>query len=219
MKLYNLSITPRGILFDIDGTLYENPAYVDAQIDTLIRKLAEELGRDPDELSREVEAYRQGEADGSGGRRPSLGTTFKERYGVPIERSVAWREALLRPEEYLQADPELRAAIEKISHLALCAVTNNPTILGRRTLETLGIDDLIPVVSGLDTASASKPDPRPFEIALEFLAMPPGEVLAVGDRFEIDLEPVIELGGAGALIESRRDLLELLEALSTDSLG
>ncbi|MFP4329431.1 MAG: HAD family hydrolase [Alkalispirochaetaceae bacterium] len=219
MRLHNFSRSPQGLLFDIDGTLYDHPDYLEDQVLILIRRLARELGREEEEMIAEVEQKRRDESVSSGGRRPSLGTTFAAHYGIPVEVSVAWREELLNPEEYLVEDRELRDALAGVSHLALCAVTNNPISLGRRTLETLGVGDLIPVVSGLDTAGASKPDPRPFEIALEFLALPPAEILAIGDRYEIDLEPIVELGGAGALVEGRKDLLALLEAVATDSLG
>lgn len=219
-KLYNLPSLIGGLLFDIDNTLYDNREYGDSQIRVLNERLAKELGRPGDEVSREVEELRRRSAEENGGRRPSLGNAFLRFYGISIETSIRWRAQLIEPEAYLGHDRELRARIEGISRrAAICAVTNNPVSIGERTLHALGIGDLMPVVSGLDTAGVSKPDPRPFEVALEYLALPPGEILAVGDRYEIDLEPIIDLGGGGALIEGRRDLLSLLDSIIRRDLG
>lgn len=217
---YNVPKRIRGLIFDIDNTLYENPEYIREQVEGLIRRLAGELGRNENELTEEIDTVRRQRSVEDGGRRPSLGTTFKEYYDVSIAKSVGWREELMEPERFLSVDSELRGRLESLSvRLALCAVTNNPLSIGRRTLAALGISDLLPVASGLDTCAVSKPSPRPFELALEFLAVPPTEVLAIGDRYEIDLEPIVDLGGGGALVGGRDDLLSLLDGLLEDSLG
>jgi FMN phosphatase YigB (HAD superfamily) len=220
MKAFNMPSIVEGILFDIDNTLYEHKEYVDSQIEVLNRRLAEELRRPPEEVAEEVEEKRREAAATEGGRRPSLGNTFLRFYGIPIETSVAWREELIEPEAYLSPDRELRERLEGVSRrAAICAVTNNPLSIGERTLHALGVADLLPVVSGLDTSSVSKPDPRPFEVALEYLALPPGEIVAIGDRYEIDLEPIIDLGGGGVLVEGREDLLLVLDRFLEGSLG
>mgnify|MGYP006284178519 FL=1 len=219
-KAFNVPSEVRGVLFDIDNTLYDNREFGESQIRVLNERLAAELGRPVEELVGEVEELRQKVARENEGRRPSLGNTFLRFYGIPIETSVAWRAELIEPEAYLSPDPELRKRIEAVSRsAAICAVTNNPVQIGERTLHALGIGDLMPVVSGLDTVGVSKPDPRPFEVALEYLALPPGEILAVGDRYEIDLEPIIDLGGGGVLIEGREDLFALLDSLVEGDLG
>lgn len=212
MKQFNLPPIVEGVLFDIDNTLYEHHDYVNHQIAVLTGRLAEVLGRPLREVATEVEEKRKAAAEAEGGRRPSLGNAFLEFYNIPIATSVAWREELIEPESYLSEDLELRDRLERLSQrAAICAVTNNPLSIGERTLRALGISDLLPVVSGLDTSEVSKPDPRPFEIALEYLALPPGEVIALGDRYEIDLEPIIDLGGGGVLVEGRSDLLAFLD--------
>ncbi|MFW6250362.1 MAG: HAD family hydrolase [Alkalispirochaetaceae bacterium] len=213
-KIFNLPPVVRGVLFDIDNTLYDNREFGESQIRVLIERLAAELGRPAEDVVKEVEQLRRKDARGNEGRRPSLGNTFLHYYDIPIATSVAWRAELIEPEAYLSEDPDLRNRIEALSRrAAICAVTNNPVQIGERTLRALGIGDLIPVVSGLDTVGVSKPDPRPFELALEYLALPPGEVLSVGDRYEIDLEPIIDLGGGGVLIEGREELLSILDSL------
>lgn len=220
MKRFNLPPIVEGVLFDIDNTLYEHRDYVDHQIAVLTRRLAEVLGRSYEEVATEVEEQRKDAAEARGGRRPSLGNAFLEFYDIPITTSVAWREELIEPEAYLSKDWELRERFELLSQrAAICAVTNNPLSIGERTLKALGIGDLLPVVSGLDTSGVSKPNPRPFEVALEYLALPPGELIAVGDRYEIDLEPIIDLGGGGVLLEGRSDLLAFLDRFLEGKLG
>ena len=211
LKTYNLPRTIAGVLFDIDNTLYDNRTYGIGQISLLVARLAGELDRPVEEVEREVEELRERDAREREGRRASLGDTFQRYYDIPIATSVKWREELIEPERFLAKDAELRELLTKVSRgCAVGAVTNNPVRIGKRTLQTLGIDDLLPVVSGLDSAGVSKPHPRPFEVALEYLAVPPAELLSVGDRYEIDIEPILLLGGGGALVEGREDLLALL---------
>lgn len=209
MKIFAVPQTVRGIVFDIDNTLYTHDEYVRQQIDLLIRRLARERGEPYERTRRMVEEFRSETAAKNDGRKPSLGNSFLH-FGVPIETSVRWREEELHPEDYLGPDAELAALLEKISVcFKLCCVTNNPRAVGRKTLRALAIESFFPVVIGLDDSLVSKPHEAPFLRAAKLLSLPPAEMVSIGDRFEVDLEPAMAVGMGAILVESRADLFSV----------
>lgn len=208
MKTFLVSQSPSVLLFDIDNTLYRHHHYVYEQVDVLIRRLAEHRG-EPIEETRKLVSHTREQIAAKSGRKPSLGNTFVA-LGIPITTSVTWRTELMKPESFLRADPVVKETLEILAQkFRLGAITNNPLVIGYRTLEVLEIRSLFDVVVGLDTTMHSKPAWEPFAAALEALEATPRETVMVGDRYDVDLEPVICRGGSGILIESDQDLPRL----------
>ncbi|MFP4643965.1 MAG: HAD family hydrolase [Spirochaetales bacterium] len=204
-----------GIIFDIDNTLYRNRAYTDAQTDLLVGRLAEHLGRSCEDMKQDIAARRRQMADEAGGRTPSLANIFLE-YNVDIATSVQWREELLDPSAYLHSDPALRSTLSALGEThALVAVTNNPSSVGRATLSVLGVESQFAGIVGLDDSGVSKPHAKPFQLGLQLIraasrwAVPASEVVSIGDRIPVDLEPAMELGMGAVLVESMEDVYAL----------
>jgi len=212
MQVIALPSLIRGIVFDIDGTLYDRPEYARSQVSVLVERLAERRGETVEETWRAVEAWRD-EHQARHGVRQSIGNTFVG-FGIPIEESVRWREELIHPEQYLTRDERLRETmIDLNGRYRLLALTNNPVLVGRRTLEVLGIDDLLHDVIGLDSTGKSKPDTAPFIAASERLGMPPAELVSVGDRHDVDIAPALKVGMGAILVRDVRDVYELVHVL------
>lgn len=213
MKRYGELSGARGLLFDIDGTLYDHATYLASHKQSLTERLAMELGRSYDEVRHEVRDV-QDRLAAERGRRPSLANTFLE-FGVSMEQNVAWRSRLLNPERYLGHDPRLAEALSALKQrFALAALTNNPTDIARRTLEILGIGSIFPTIVALDDTLVSKPDPEPFRAGLAALELPAGEVIMIGDRYDVDIAPALELGMSGVLVDGVEDVYALPETLA-----
>lgn len=213
MKTFPASRKVKAVLFDIDNTLYRHKRYVFSQVDVLICRLAEHRGEST-EHTRALVARTREQITARTGRKPSLGNTFVA-LGVPISTSVAWRKELIKPESYLEDDPDLQQLLTDLrSWYRLGAITNNPEEVGLRTLQTLGVARNFDVLVGLDTTMESKPGWAPFGHALTALDASPSEAVVVGDRYDVDLEPVICRGGGGILIEEEGDLAMIPEILA-----
>jgi FMN phosphatase YigB (HAD superfamily) len=209
VKAYSIPEGARGIVFDIDGTLYSDSAYGHDQVSVLIERLAEARGASVGETEKLIEETRVVLARRSGTGTTSLGNVFLA-LGVPIETSVEWRERLLVPERYLKPDERLKEAIRALSgDYRICAVTNNPTSIGIRTLKALGIAEFFRVVIGLEATMVSKPAPEPFLRAARELGLTPGELISVGDRFDVDLAVPLELGMGAILVDGVEDAYAL----------
>jgi len=213
VTIYRLPPVPRGLLFDMDLTLYTCPAYGAAQIDGLTARLGEHLGLSCKAIKEEVEARRLAWAASHGGARPALSAVFGT-FGITMEENIRWREEVCDPAPYLKEDPALRAALAGLApRYSLGVVTNNPVRVAEKTLAILGVREFFKVIIGLDTCRVSKPDPRPFLAAARALGLPPEACISIGDRYDIDLAPPLALGMGAVLVTGAEDVYRLEAAI------
>jgi phosphoglycolate phosphatase/putative hydrolase of the HAD superfamily len=213
MKIYRLPPHISALLFDMDATLYTHPGYERSQVEPLIKRFGQKRGKDLEEARREIEDYRQNWAASHGGQRLSLGAVFSA-CGISMEENIRWREENCEPGLYLRPDPVLRDTLSALgASFALAVVTNNPVSVARKTLSVLGIAGLFQVLVGLDTCRVSKPHRAPFLKAAEELGLGPETCVSVGDRYDVDLAPPLELGMGGILVEGVEDVYKLPELL------
>lgn len=209
MKWFNRPSVIKGLIFDMDNTLYSHPAYTSHQEEVLVARLAAERGEELTLTQAVVDRWRKDFATAHGGRQPSLGNTFKG-LGIPIETSIRWREECIQPERFLTPDTDLFRALGILGGaFALSVVTNNPVNTAKRTFRALGLEGVFTHIVGLDTFGISKPAPRAFAHAAEIMGCQPDTVLSIGDRYEIDLEPALTLGMGGLLIEHVQEVRSL----------
>lgn len=212
MKIHRIPDRVACVIFDIDSTLYTNDEYAHEQVDVQIRHFASLRGIDDDEARAMIERFRAGWSR-ERGEKISLGNALTH-FGVPIAESVKWREELLEPARYLSADVRLAETLRILeSDFALVAVTNNPVLPARKTLEALGVSAYFPDLIGLDTTGVSKPHRKPFLAAAERAGAKLEECLSVGDRFDIDIALPLELGMGGILVDGVKDVYALPEIL------
>jgi putative hydrolase of the HAD superfamily len=103
-----------------------------------------------------------------------------------------------------RAYPDVPAwlAVLRAAGLKLAVVSNWDVSLGE-VLERVGIAELLDCVVTSAAAGAAKPDPAPFERALECLGLRPEEVVHLGDSPDLDL-PGAAAAGIEAVLISRR---------------
>lgn len=199
MKLLALPEVPLALVFDLDSTLYEHPGYAAFQEKVLVDRLAAERGESP-ETTRGVLASLRAERTARAEPRTSLGNLFAA-LGADIATSVRWREELIRPGEWLAEDPELARTLARLTaRFPLALVTNNPRLVGERSLAALGVRTHFSVVIGLDDSLRSKPDPASFILAAGRLGLAPGGCVSIGDRHDVDLAPALAAGYGGAIL-------------------
>lgn len=205
MNIYKIPERLSCIIFDIDSTLYTNKEYAREQVDIQLRHFAKLRLMSFEEASDMVESFR-GEYANKHGKKLSLGNALTH-FGIPISESIKWRETLLEPALFLSADPKLEKVLEELSqHFSLVAVTNNPVLPARKTLDAIEVSVYFPDVIGLDTTGVSKPHEKPFLAASLAAGAPVPECLSVGDRYDIDIALPLELGMGGILVDGVEDV-------------
>ncbi len=200
----------RGLIFDMDLTLYRNEEYYASQRRNQVSLLAADLGTTVADLDARLGAWESVYRRDHGGGNPSFGNAVLGALGYPIQRSVELRRRAIRPEDYLAADLRLLATLTTLgSACSLVLVTNNPADIAVRTLEVLGVRSAFPRIIGLDEAGHSKPHPAAFDLAYQALGLDPSVVVSVGDRYPVDLEQPLARGSGGILVESMDDVYAL----------
>lgn len=214
MKLY---LRPRAtrsgyLIFDLDGTLYYNPEYILYQERSQIQKLAEYRNISPDQ-ARGLAKRQKTLIEQQTGKKTSLAHAFRS-LGVPDSLIIQWRKETIDPKEWLHPDSKLQHALSRLaSRFRLALLTNNPHSVGKASLAALGIYDLFSIIVGLDDARTSKPDPEPFRLMLKQTGMSPEDCIVIGDRYDIDIEPALNEGMSGILVEHVREIYLLPDIL------
>jgi phosphoglycolate phosphatase/putative hydrolase of the HAD superfamily len=209
MRIYQIPHQVSALIFDMDATLYTNPAYAQLQIDCLIERLGHIRGKSFEDMREALESYRSSWAAAHGGQKISLGNTLAA-FGISIEEGVRWREELIEPALYLKEDRMLRKTLSVLgASFALAVVTNNPVSVARKTLSVLGVEDRFTALVGLDTCGVSKPHREPFLRAAELSGAAPETCVSIGDRYDIDISLPLELGMGGILVDGVEDVYKL----------
>lgn len=213
MKIHKIPQIIQTLIFDIDSTLYTNSAYAYEQVDCQVREFAKLKNMTSDEARKLVFDFRKKFAKENNGKKISLGNLLTN-FGIPIEQSVQWRNDLMRPENYLIRDEKLICELQILSKkYKLICVTNNPVKPARKTLEVIGISDFFEHIVGLDTCYKSKPAREPFEKALELTKTAAENAVAIGDRYDLDIELPLRMGMGGIEVSGVEDVYDLNKIL------
>ncbi len=213
MRIVSLPREARGLVFDLDNTLYTHSPYAAFQESVLVERLAKELGEEVEATRTRIEGLRA-ERLAAGLGKTSLGNLFAS-LGFDIETSVRWREEHIEPRDWLRPDPRLDEALAALAtSYALALLTNNPRSVGEKSLEALGVGSRFGAVVGLDDTMISKPASEPFARAALALGIGPELCISIGDRYDVDIAPALELGMGGILVDGVEDVYALPRLLA-----
>ncbi len=213
MEIYNLPETPKSLVFDIDLTLYNSQAYQISQRQLITERLASHLGISFQETDAKLRAIRDDFAQRHEGRQLSTGNAFR-CLGIDILTSIKWREELYKPEDHLKPDRELDLVLTQLAEIFhMAAVTNNPTLIGERTLSALGVRQHFSPVLGLDRFGESKPTMTPFYMVSSQHHVSLHEMVSIGDRMAVDIELPVQHGMGGILVGGINDVYRLPHVL------
>ena len=205
----------RAIVFDVDGTLYCSEDYLKHLTRAIIEALAELMGVDLRRAELIFHSVKNRVKTVSMGLE-LLGIDRRRFYEAVVER--------VEPCKYIRPRPELK---ELLSHLRARDIkvgchTNSSRRLAEMVLRCLGLglEDFDLVITCDD--AEPKPSEDGYLAAMKILGLRPDEILYVGDRWEVEVEPAKRLGMRTALVSQKprgdpdiylRDVMELLDRL------
>lgn len=174
------------ILFDLDNTLY-HPAsgLLEAGDETITRFISERLNIPWERANRmRVRTWREYGATARG---------LEVEHGIPQREFFAGSIEQVCVEEYIGPQPELRAMLQALPQ-RLYVFTNAPCVYAARTLEALGIADLISGVFDIETTGGlPKPECGCYDQVLEEMGVA-AERIALLEDTEANLTPAADLG-------------------------
>jgi len=202
----------RGIVFDLDGTLYVCDRFAAEIQDAAAAYIAGVMGIGRGEAGELMTATRQRLVEESG--------TVQTLSAVCVELGGSVRELhrhferTLRPETYLVRDERVIRLLECLGEqFSLYIYTNNNRVLATRIMDYLGLNGLVRGIYTIDDTWRGKPDEEMVRRVLEEIGFAPNETLFVGDRYDVDLRVPEQLGCPVYLSQSLEQLLRLEELL------
>jgi putative hydrolase of the HAD superfamily len=202
----------RGIIFDLDGTLYVSPEFAASIQDaacTYIAGLKEITAGQAYSLLATTRRLLKEETD----EVPTLSAVCT-RIGGNIRALHTFFEGCLRPEAYLTRDKRVVALLERLARSTpLYLFTNNNRNLATRIIDCLGLAGMFRRIYTIDDTWKAKPDEGILERILADAGLRPSEALFVGDRYDVDLRLPEQLGCPVFLSQGIEQLLRLEEIL------
>lgn len=186
----------KGVLTDLDGTLYRCPRY-EAEIRRLTLEIASErLGVSPSEAERLIAEARR-----------TYVTLTRSLEGLGIPRDYFYSE-LSRRLDYsiLKPDPRIAQLLRELRRRGyrVAIITNSGRPHALNTLKALGVplDAFDALITSSDVGEP-KVSPEPYLKGLELIGARPSEAVYMGDRVEDEVKPAKQLGMITILVSER----------------
>lgn len=180
----------KAIVFDLDGTLYQDDRLGEEVHQSACRYIADLKGITQPEACEELREARScaGDSGGTLSRAVvALGGTLQElhrRFSLDVH-----------PETLLRHDTRVSELLESLAQRCeLHLYTNNNRSLSRRIMEQLGVAGCFRQVFTIEDYWRPKPDREVLLGILASIGREPAEALFVGDRYRVDLELPEALG-------------------------
>ena len=196
----------KAIVFDLDGTLYQEDRLGLQVSQSAIDYVADLKRLTPAEAEELLEKTRAADEEGGTLSRAvvALGGTLQE-----MHRRFA---ADCTPEILLKPDRRVQELLQLLgTRFQLHIYTNNNRDLSGRIMEQIGVTGLLQQVITIEDYWLPKPDRGVIAEILSKIGCRPSETLFVGDRYEVDLKVPEEMGCAVFEITTIEELLTLAD--------
>ena len=204
------------IIFDLDQTLYWSKKFKEATSYQAVQCIADTF-----EISFEKAKHllqkKRSFLRINYGYTPALSTTLRE-LEIPLKKWADYQGSV-DIDKIIVRDDLVINLIEKFhSKYSLLLYTNMCRFLTSKVISKLGLNDFFQVTLTPQDTNSTKPDQEVLRSLEEEGLLRIITTLSVGDRYEIDIAPVCELGGWGYIVSKQEKLLELLNILRLEAI-
>jgi FMN phosphatase YigB (HAD superfamily) len=213
MRVYDNGSRPHLVVVDLDGTLYPRELYVDLVLDVIGRALVELRGATSGAARRRVAVLRaMMEANWD----ETSTTAFMIAEGVDAAVWRDFRTQHLDIASGLIPDDQVVGEVAHLRrHVPVALMTNNTSAIADQILQKIGFPDdaFDGLISAEDLGFDVKPSAAAFHAVVERLGVPARNTWGVGDRYDIDVAPLVALGGAGVIVSGPAEIGEAVRFL------
>jgi FMN phosphatase YigB (HAD superfamily) len=191
------------LVFDLDGTLCEYARSGRVVLQRAFQTVDVEPFFSPSEYYASYESYvPESESIREVRERCFADLAAEAGHDPAVGRAVADAYAAERDHSSVQWVPGAESALETLGEdYPLAMVTNGDPDMQGTKLATLGIEDRFETIVHAGFEAPAKPDPAPFDMALEPLEVTPGRALTVGNSLEHDVAGAHNAGLRSAWID------------------
>lgn len=211
---------PKLIIFDLDGTLYDLKDVHSANYVLQVEFLQCNLGITFDEAVHQLE---QNGVYPIITNKSKSATEYFARLGLDMEQWKQYRERHYDASKIDKSKAVSGVVIGKFAEICpLVLLSSNSLGNILKTLEYLEIESrFFKTIYCSDNTPINEPFNK--KRAIQVIAMQYGaeycEMLSIGDRYQTDVVPMLELGGHGVIVSAPQALNEVLRDLSDDVLS
>ena len=189
-----MPLTVRGVLFDLDGTLFDREAAIRHLLHDQHGRFGAALGG----VARTafVERLLELDAHGQGDKTLAYRLAATELVFPGSLADALTADFWSRYHDECRSFPDVMPALRELHRRGLCLgiVTNGRAAIQQTTIDCLGLTDLMHTVHISECEGVRKPHREIFDRALRALGLSANEVWYVGDHPEIDVRGATEAG-------------------------
>lgn len=211
---------PKLIIFDLDGTLYDLKDVHSANYVLQVEFLQRNLGITYDEAVHQLE---QNGVYPIITNKSKSATEYFARLGLDMEQWKQYRESQYDASKIDKSKAVSEGVIGRFAEicpLVLLSSNSQGNIL--KTLEYLKIDSrFFKTIYCSDNTPVNEPfnKKRAMQVIAQQYGVEYSEMLSIGDRYQTDVVPMLELGGHGVIVSAPQALNEVMRDLSDDVLS
>lgn len=211
---------PKLIIFDIDGTLYDLKDVHSVNYVLQVEFLQRNLGISHDEAIHQLE---QNGVYPIITNKSKSATEYFARLGLDMIQWKQFREShydASKIDKSKAVSGEVIGRFAEICPLVLLSSNSQGNIL--KTLEYLKIDSrFFKTIYCSDNTPVNEPfnKKRAMRVIAQQYGVEYSEMLSIGDRYQTDVVPMLELGGHGVIVSAPQALNEVMRDLSDDVLS
>jgi FMN phosphatase YigB (HAD superfamily) len=210
MKPFLNNDTFQLVIFDLDGTFYSRDKYIARYYEFAIKAVCELLSLSEDKAKQyfSLEGITPDPATSTGSV-----SSLVEKLGIPKETWNNYRNEHFDVSGLISKNEQLVKVISEFKqYYRLVLFTNNTAIMTNKILKRLGLSkDLFEYIFTSDSNMGIKPyGDKVFYYLKDHTHVEFVEMLSIGDRYEVDIAPLLGLGGSGVLIVSPEELRDII---------
>ncbi len=204
----------RGIISDLDGTIYLNNR-LQMDFEECFINLISSKKKISLEEAEQLFKSKYSELQAATGVKPSELFVLTS-INISIFDWLEYSNKVIFPEKYINEDREFVSILKKLKGKVWFDVATNTTyLLSVRILKCIGIADLIDGLwcpdKEIDSSIGSgKPSIKLYKHIADAHSTPPENVVAVGDRWHIDIYGIDSIGMKGHLVGGPEETKEYL---------
>ena len=178
----------KGIILDLDGTLLRNNSYYRKFEETYPDVIRSLLEGDRDKIDDKITYVRNNSIYGF--------TKSIREIGINSEIFFKKMRDELPTRTLLSKDLELNVILKDLQNLgySIVILTNTGKSLVNEIIESLGLD--LSIFKAIITSDETglKPTHEPYIYAMSKLGLVANECVYIGDRYDVEIKPAVELG-------------------------
>lgn len=189
----------RGIICDLDGTLYKNDTFQAEFAKAFIDFISLGLGIKPECAITKLEDTRLNVLQQEG-ILPSEFTLLR-KLGLDPLKWLLFSENVIHPEDYLKEDIKMKETIQRIRQdVWFDIATNSSQKIAQRILKCIGLEKEFDNLWTPDQGGMDKPSLNLYQHIAKIHRTPFNKILVIGDRWHIDIVSAESLDMVGKLV-------------------